>query len=171
MIHCDLPMAVLDAVGSLFEDCPLNQALGRLVVTAPGAARLAAKVEKAVGRPVIGPHSPLAAALWLYVDQLERSHAVSQQIDDATGSYWHAIMHRLEGDFSNSHYWLRRTGRHPAMDLVDVTGLDAATYDAGGLVDAAEAAHRRGEAPPDLIELQRREWAALFAWCARQLPR
>jgi hypothetical protein len=168
MIHCDLPMAVLDAVGSLFEDYPLNQALGRLVVTTPGPPRLLAKVEKAVGWPTVGPDSPLAAGLWLYVDQLDRSHAVSQRIDDATGSYWHAIMHRLEGDFSNSHYWLRRTGRHPAMDLVDVSGLDVAAYDAGALVDAAEAAHRRGESPADLIELQRREWAALFTWCARQ---
>lgn len=167
MIPDDLPPAVLDAVAPLFEVCPLNQALGRLVVTTPGPTDLAAKVEQALLRPAIGPDSPLAAGLWLYVDQLDASHAVSQKIDDPTGSYWHAIMHRLEGDFSNSHYWLRRTGRHPAMAAVDASGLHAAA----ALVDAAEAAHRRGDTPPDLIELQRREWAALFTWCARRQPR
>src|SRR4051812_40242009 len=47
----------------------------------------------------------LLAGLWLYFDWLDESHRVSQSIDTPTGSFWHAIMHRREGDFSNSKYW------------------------------------------------------------------
>src|SRR5690349_1351212 len=39
------------------------------------------------------------AGLWLRFDFLDESHEISQSIADANGSYWHAIMHRLEGDF------------------------------------------------------------------------
>ena len=105
--------------------------------------------------------APLMAGLWLYVDELDRSHVISQQIDDPTGWFWHGIMHRREGDFSNSHYWLRKTGNHPAMADID-------DYDAHGFVDEVEAAHRRGETPADLVDRQRREWLALFQWCAGQ---
>ncbi len=163
-----LPQAVIDAVDPLFEAHPLDQALGRLVVTSRGPDVLTDRVERVTRHAAAGPDSPLAAGLWLYVDELDRSHRISQRIDTPTGSYWHAIMHRLEGDFSNSHYWLRKTGRHPAMDEVDVTGLKVVSYDPGKLVDAAAAAWAEGQAPGDLIILQRREWWALFAWCARE---
>lgn len=60
----------------------------------------------------------LMAGLHLRNDSLDRSHSYAQQIeDDATGSYWHAIMHRMEQDFWNSKYWFRQAGRHPALEL------------------------------------------------------
>jgi hypothetical protein len=52
-----------------------------------------------------------AGALWLY-GFLDESHSIAQEIDSAEGSYWHALMHRSEGDFSNSKYWYRRVGPH-----------------------------------------------------------
>jgi hypothetical protein len=52
-----------------------------------------------------------AGALWLH-GFLDESHSVAQGIASAEGSYWHALMHRSEGDFSNSKYWYRRVGRH-----------------------------------------------------------
>ena len=52
-----------------------------------------------------------AGALWLY-GFLDESHSIAQGIDSPEGSYWHALMHRSEGDFSNSKYWYRRVGRH-----------------------------------------------------------
>jgi len=53
-----------------------------------------------------------AGALWLY-GFLDDSHQIVQQDSSAEASYWHALMHRSEGDFSNSMYWFRKVGRHP----------------------------------------------------------
>src|SRR5690348_16418541 len=44
----------------------------------------------------------MLAGLWLWHDWLDESHRISQSLSSATGSFWHAIMHRREGDFSNS---------------------------------------------------------------------
>jgi hypothetical protein len=68
-------------------------------------------------RPVRDPKMARAclAGLWLRFDFLEESHRISQEIDSPTGSFWHAIMHRREGDFGNSKYWWRRVGKHPAL--------------------------------------------------------
>ena len=52
-----------------------------------------------------------AGALWLH-GFLDESHSIAQGIPFGEGSYWHALMHRSEGDFSNSKYWYRRVGRH-----------------------------------------------------------
>ncbi|MFN8005895.1 MAG: hypothetical protein U0V70_02460 [Terriglobia bacterium] len=52
-----------------------------------------------------------AGAYWLH-GFLEESHRIAQGIHSAEGSYWHALMHRSEGDFGNSMYWFRRVGRH-----------------------------------------------------------
>src|SRR5688572_27783268 len=43
----------------------------------------------------------LLAGLWLWHDYLIESHHISQNLSTPTGSFWHAIMHRREGDFSN----------------------------------------------------------------------
>ena len=52
-----------------------------------------------------------ARAFWLH-GFLEESHRIAQGIHTAEGSYWHGLMHRSEGDFSNAMYWFRRVGRH-----------------------------------------------------------
>src|SRR5687767_6987294 len=33
------------------------------------------------------------AGLWLWHDWLDLSHAIAQKLPDATGSFWHAVMH------------------------------------------------------------------------------
>ncbi len=53
-----------------------------------------------------------AGALWLH-GFLDECHQIVQNDPSAEGSYWHAIMHRSEGDFDNSMYWFRKVGRHP----------------------------------------------------------
>ncbi|MCC7262470.1 MAG: hypothetical protein IT369_08115 [Candidatus Latescibacteria bacterium] len=137
----------------LFLALPLDRALGRLVVTAPAGPPYTALVEELCSSEVA---LPLQAALWLYVDELDRSHRLAQQLEDQTGSYWHGIMHRREGDFSNSHHWFNKVGVHPAMGLIP-------GYDPHAFIDAV--ARAKGE-DPALAELQRREWANLFSWCA-----
>ena len=50
------------------------------------------------------------SGLYLWNDCLKESHRISQKIESETGSFWHAIMHRREPDFSNSKYWWGKVG-------------------------------------------------------------
>jgi hypothetical protein len=155
----DLPEPIASAVQPLFAALPLDVVMEDLTPAGPRFEDDLKVVERVLAEPAIGGAPELEAGLWLYVDALDRSHTVSQGIDNQTGSFWHGIMHRREGDFSNSHYWFRRVGRHPAMN--EIPG-----YDGHAFIDEVEAA--QPENPAALVETQRAEWAALFAWCARQ---
>ena len=53
------------------------------------------------------------SGLYLWNDCLKESHRISQKIESETGSFWHAIMHRREPDFSNSKYGWGKVGQHP----------------------------------------------------------
>src|SRR6266513_5943237 len=57
----------------------------------------------------------MLAGLWLWHDWLAESHHISQSLHSNTGSFWHAIMHRREGDFSNSQYWYARCQGHAVL--------------------------------------------------------
>ena len=100
------------------------------------------------------------SGLWLRHQFLDESHQVSQQIDTPTGSYWHGIMHRREGDFLNSHYWFNKVGEHhPVLAMID-------DYDPHSFIDEVERRH--GTQSQELVTMQRREWQTLFEWCARE---
>jgi hypothetical protein len=71
-----------------------------------------------VGEHQIEMQAACRAGLFLWNDDLAASHEISQAIHTPTGSFWHAIMHRREGDFSNANYWWRKTGGHPALAKV-----------------------------------------------------
>ena len=44
--------------------------------------------------------------------QWNAAHEIVQEYeDDATASRIHAVLHKMEGDLSNSSYWYRRAGR------------------------------------------------------------
>jgi len=44
--------------------------------------------------------------------QWDAAHELVQQYeDDATASWIHAVLHKLEGDLGNSRYWYRRADR------------------------------------------------------------
>jgi hypothetical protein len=126
----------------------------------------------------------MLSGLWLYHDWLDESHRISQDLHTPTGSFWHAIMHRREGDFSNAKYWYARCRRHPALAQIAAAGRAAVAglpqrgtlaalvdgeWDADGFVDVVEAVHHKPDDPlyKAAVTLQRVEWQALFAYCAR----
>jgi hypothetical protein len=152
----NLPPEIAAACAPLFVALPLDEAMPRLIGSHPHHAEL---VQQALQSPALAARPDLAAALWLYVDDLERSHTLSQSIENTTGSYWHGIMHRREGDFSNSHYWMRRAAGHPLLRAQP-------EIDSDRLIDQVVAA--RGQDTPALVEQQRQEWKLLFEWCAAQ---
>lgn len=156
-----LSAPIQQTLAPLLTVLPPAKALSALVVNRPHDAPVLNIVDDLIASGSIPASSPQAAALWLYVDHLDNSHRISQAIDNPTGAFWHGIMHRREGDFSNSHYWFRRAASHPAIALI-------AGYDPHRFIDDVEQAHRNGTQPAELIEPQRREWAGLYEWCFKQ---
>lgn len=140
----------------LLKVLPFEEAMKQLVVERGALAEQRDVVTQLLEEKAFRGKPAVAAGLWLYVDELDRSHAISQNIHDATGSFWHGIMHRREGDFSNSHYWFHRVGAHPAI-------MDILAYDSHQFIDEVEKLHRQN--PERLIKMQRAEWLALFTWC------
>lgn len=65
--------------------------------------------------------SACLSAIWLHHDFLDESHTISQSIYTNTGSFWHGIMHRREGDYWNSKYWFRQVGNHPVFSNLNLT--------------------------------------------------
>ena len=126
----------------------------------------------------------MLAGLWLWFDRLDPAHAIVQSMDNATGSFWHAILHRREKDFSNSKYWFARCRQHPANATLAVQSgalinshpadksilkLTIGGWNADAFVDLVEQIHDR---PDDsrfrlAIALQKLEWQLLFDHCAR----
>ena len=126
----------------------------------------------------------LLSGLWLWHDWLDSSHTISQDIHTATGSFWHAIMHRREGDFGNAKYWYARCREHPilqsmatyANDILHPLPADKSLlrlmsggWDPNAFVDLAEQVHDRPSDPRQnaAVVLQKLEWRLLFDHCMR----
>jgi hypothetical protein len=171
-----------------------GHAYSRLVIPAmaaatPDAERLLGKVrpEQLLDSPVVRPSEAeaLLAGLWLWHDALDRSHTISQSIETETGSFWHAILHRREGDFFNAKYWYARCRNHPALARIpkraeaevehkpDLLAFDrvlrGGSWDGSAFVDLVEDVHRDENDPrrSAVVRLQRIEWQVLFESCAR----
>jgi hypothetical protein len=151
-------------------------------------------VEKAFAhaQTEFGPSQPVdadmgacsVAAVWLVHDFLDESHAISQQVDTPSGSFWHGILHRREGDFANAKYWFRHVGRHEvfeflgqrAGELAAIRGDTAAVekltpegvWDPYAFVDLCQSVVRDGSKHLDLcLDVQQVEWELLFDYCYR----
>lgn len=107
------------------------------------------------------------SGLWLLHDFLDESHTISQNIATPSGSYWHGIMHRREGDFSNAKYWFDRVGDHPVF--ASLTMADGSRWDPNQFVDDCHRALRCHDEVQIAVlrELQHREWETLFDYCFR----
>jgi hypothetical protein len=121
------------------------------------------------------------AGLWLYHDFLDKSHRISQEIETKTGSYWHGIMHRREGDFDNAKYWFRRVGRHEICESLTMAAREFAAaspapiaqafarggWDAYRFVDQCQAVSAGSDEESLLCQIAHREWQLLFDFCYR----
>lgn len=49
----------------------------------------------------------------------EQSHRIAQDYSDTTANWLHAVLHKIEGDVANSHYWFARTAGKQFHDFAD----------------------------------------------------
>ena len=144
--------------------------------------------EQLLSSPVKSPPfaAALLAALWLWHDGLDECHRIVQNPPDekstSTYAFWHAIMHRREGDFSNSKYWYARCTNHPALQTLAAQAgaivnpapadkmflcITANGWNPNAFVDLAEAVSANGSDPRTTVavQLQRLEWEVLWSHC------
>ncbi|HVF64049.1 MAG TPA: hypothetical protein VNE58_08650 [Casimicrobiaceae bacterium] len=55
----------------------------------------------------------------------QRAHAIVQDDESPLGCWAHGIVHLLEGDVGNAHYWYRRTDRRLPATLDTATEIAA----------------------------------------------
>ncbi|MBV9467948.1 MAG: hypothetical protein JO316_22780 [Abitibacteriaceae bacterium] len=192
----------MPAFDEIVQQLQERRPLPPLYPTQPWNNTLSQQIKMSSAADFLGPEASAAASdkvaacragLLLWNDDLEASHSISQGLENATGSFWHAIMHRREGDAANSHYWWRRTGAHPAFaDVYEnvlaalqgepapevakpevaefVQALQrAATWVPMEFVGRCEMA-RRGQLQSDwLQQVQVIEISTLLRWCRAQL--
>lgn len=124
--------------------------------------------------------------LLVWNDDIDAAHTITQGIETPTGSFWHAIIHRREGDAGNSRYWWAQTGDHPAFAAI----YDAALEQLGRETERSALAFRgklqtactwlpvefvarceQAKGGPDsgwLERLQLVEIRTLLDWCRKQ---
>jgi hypothetical protein len=63
---------------------------------------------------------PLLRALWHDArGDWDKAHALANDVDDKSGAWVHAYLHRKEGDQGNAAYWYQRAGQPIATDSLD----------------------------------------------------
>ncbi len=126
-----------------------------------------------------------SAGLWLLFDYLEECHHIAQDLETKEAAFWRAIMHRREGDFSNSKYWWRRVGDHTTFPhlheeaknltkkskVSDATSflVEQSSWDPFAFVELCEACVK-GQVPAEELckQIQHAEWRLLFDYCYRK---
>lgn len=146
--------------------------------------------EQIIGRPPADVHAArlVRGGLFHLYGFLDGCHEAAQAVEEPTSNFWHALMHRAEGDFDNSKYWWRRAGAHPVFAdlyreatamLKSAVGRDAAElrgkldkageWDAFAFVDFCRgcAGGRAGKTAIDLAaRIAALEFRLLFAHTA-----
>ena len=64
--------------------------------------------------------APLLRALWHDAHgDWDAAHALAQDVDDESGAWVHAYLHRKEGDAGNAAYWYQRAKQPVATDALE----------------------------------------------------
>lgn len=120
-----------------------------------------------------------AAGLALYLNCWSRAHDIAQDIESPDGSYWHAIVHRMEPDPWNSGYWFDRVGRHPIFAELQSRAEEVVSanrgsgivlkkeWDPKAFIEICESARERPGSALEkaALEIQFAEWELLMRWC------
>ena len=184
-----MPDAATDRLSKLARDIIKAATYEKLTVNVGAAAKARQMLDGVTPEQLLAAvvkskeHADaMLAGLWLWHDGLDECHRIVQDIASPTGSFWHAVMHRREGDFSNSKYWYRRCAGHQVVRIMGsiassmagerlsdrlVAGAIGSGWDSGGFVDLVAAVHNKPADPRHLIaiRLQQVEWEALFDYC------
>ena len=125
------------------------------------------------------PQAALAGLL-LIAGCWEEAHQVSQDISGAEGSYWHALVHRMEPETWNSDYWFGRVGSHAIFsDLFAKASEAIRRHPGAGLKLQSQwqpslmnrwCDRARDSQDPELIsavtEIHTAECRLLWQWCS-----
>ena len=71
------------------------------------------------GAPPEGLSAPLRALWHDAHGDWDTAHRIAQDVEDETGAWVHAYLHRKEGDVGNAAYWYRRAKQPVATDALD----------------------------------------------------
>ena len=138
----------------------LSEITQRLLTRRPLPPLVPASVSDPTLTPAIAAlNAPALVTIGLHVlnDDLASAHPLSQELEgDSLADYWHAIIHRREGDYGNSRYWFGRVGSLPL--LAEIYGPDPAAPAA--FVARCRTAGRGADA--DLQAFQQTEMARLL---------
>ena len=150
----------------------------RLRPTEPGSPDALRRIREAEESELTGgavladatyPRLIRAALLYAY-DGIDESHRIVQELVSGYASYWHGMLHRREGDFENSRYWYRRTGRlgvfsemHARASAVSPLMGRQDNWDPYLLVGQCEQARFGGDVDQkELVGLQKVEFDVMF---------
>jgi hypothetical protein len=150
----------------------------RLRPTEPGSAEAIVRIRGAEEKELTGgavladatyPRLIRAGLFYAY-DALDESHRIVQDIGTSQAAYWHGMLHRREGDFENSRYWFRRTGKlglfgemHARAAEVSALMGRQSNWDPYVLVGQCEQARFGGDVDQkELVALQRLEFDVMF---------
>lgn len=134
---------------------------------------IAARLNRRTALPLLNPVQPfdmnlsrtirnanlpglLTCGLLVWNDDIPAAHPIAQEMDNTNGNYWHAIIHRREGDYWNAKYWFRLVGSHPVQTelarMAEVKPfLKKGAFVPGLMVDACERAGTRTHAPAQIV--------------------
>jgi hypothetical protein len=72
--------------------------------------------------------APLLLALWHDArGDWATAHQIAQDVDDESGAWVHAYLHRKEGDLGNAAYWYRRARKPQALATLEEEWAEIAT--------------------------------------------
>jgi hypothetical protein len=64
--------------------------------------------------------APVLRAMWhAATGNWHEAHTIAQDINDRSGAWVHAHLHRAEGDLANARYWYRQAAQREATDSLE----------------------------------------------------